>query len=123
MKTIKNFITENIITITSTLVGLFFLIFLLYWVLFMVLPSSTMSESDKLKIDSLNSVIQKINEHQNLLENKIKIINNEVDKIDENISKIKTNKEKVGKKYHEEINRVDKFTDPELDSFFTNRYK
>ena len=36
---------------------------------------------------------------------------------------LKTNKIKTGKKYHEEINRVDKYSEPELDSFFSNRYK
>ena len=47
----------------------------------------------------------------------------EVETIDKNISKIKTDKDKTGKKYHEEINRVDKYSERELDSFFSNRYK
>ena len=37
--------------------------------------------------------------------------------------KIKKDKTKVANKYHEEIIRVDEYTEPELDSFFSNRYK
>ena len=71
-------------------------------------------------IDLRKKTIQQI---QDILESKIEVINEEVHKIDDNISTIKTNKTKTGKKYHEEISRVDKYTEPELDSFFSNRYK
>jgi hypothetical protein len=64
-----------------------------------------------------------MNKEQDILENKVEGINKEVMKIDENISNIKTNKSKIGKKYHEEINRVDRYSERELDSFFSNRYK
>jgi vacuolar-type H+-ATPase subunit I/STV1 len=115
----KNFITKNYKTILLILGGLF----LLYWVIFVLTPGSTMSKEDKAKLDSLTNVVNQINKEQIILENKIESVNQEVDKIDNNISKIKTNKEKTGKKYHEEISRVDKYTEPELDSFFSNRYK
>ena len=82
-----------------------------------------MSAADKAKLDSLTNLVNKINKEQDVLENKIETINEEVDKIDGNISKIKTNKEKTGKKYHEEIKRVDNYSEPELDSFFSDRYK
>ena len=82
-----------------------------------------MSNADKAKLDSLTNIVNQINVEQDVLENKIEFINDEVDKIDDNISKIKTNKVKTGKKYHEEITRVDRYTEPELDSFFSNRYK
>jgi hypothetical protein len=43
--------------------------------------------------------------------------------VEDNVTKIKKDKTKVAKKYHEEIIRVDEYTEPELDSFFSNRYK
>ena len=119
MLKIKNFITKNYKTILLILGGLF----ILYWVIFILTPNSTMSKEDKAKIDSLTNIVNQINKEQEILENEIKVLNKEVDKIDNNISTIKTNKTKTGKKYHEEISRVDKYTEPELDSFFSNRYK
>lgn len=98
-------------------------LFLLYWVIFVLTPRSTMSKEDMSKLDSLTNVVNQINKEQIVLETKIESVNKEVDKIDNDISKIKTNKEKIGKKYHEEIIRVDMYTDPEIDSFFSNRYK
>lgn len=116
---IKNFIINNYKTLLFTLLVLL----TMYWVIFVFGPSSTMSKIDKAKLDSLTNVVNKIDKEQEILENKIEVINEEVDKIDNNISKIKTTKEKTSKKYHEEITRVDKYTEPELDSFFSNRYK
>ena len=82
-----------------------------------------MSTIDRNKLDSLTNVVNEINKEQDILESKIELIDEEVEKIDDNISKVRTNKIKTGKKYHEEINRVDKYSEPELDSFFSNRYK
>jgi len=118
METIKNFVIKNYKTILSVLVGLF----IVYWVM-TTLNTSTMSTSDRNKLDSLTNVVNEINKEQDILESKIELIDEEVEKIDDNISKVKTNKIKTGKKYHEEINRVDKYSEPELDSFFSNRYK
>ena len=118
METIKNFVIKNYKTILSVLVGLF----IVYWVM-TTLNTSTMSTIDRNKLDSLTNVVNEINKEQDILESKIELIDKEVEKIDDNISKVKTNKIKTGKKYHEEINRVDKYSEPELDSFFSNRYK
>jgi peptidoglycan hydrolase CwlO-like protein len=118
MEIVKNFVIKNYKTILSVLVGLF----IMYWVFFVLTPSSTMSNADKAKLDSLINVVNEINKEQDILESKVKLIDEEVEKIDDNISKIKTNKVNTGKKYHEKINRVDKYTEPELDSFFSNRY-
>lgn len=118
METIKNFVIKNYKTILSVLVGLF----IVYWVI-TTLNTSTMSTIDRNKLDSLTNVVNEINKEQDILESKIELIDEEVEKIDENISMVKTNKVKTGKKYHEEITRVDKYTEPELDSFFSNRYK
>lgn len=119
MEGIKNFIIKNYKTILSVLVGLF----ILYWVIFILTPNSTMSKLDKNKLDSLTNVVNQISEEQDMLESEINVLSEEVDKIDNNISTIKTDKIKTGKKYHEEISRVDKYTEPELDSFFSSRYK
>jgi peptidoglycan hydrolase CwlO-like protein len=118
MEIVKNFIVKKYKTILSVLVGLF----IVYWVMTMS-NTSTMSAIDKAKLDSLTNVVNEINKEQDILESKIEFIDEEVEKIDDNISKVKTNKVKTGKKYHEEINRVDKYSEPELDSFFSNRYK
>lgn len=118
METIKNFIIKKYKTILSILIGLF----IVYWVMTMS-NTSTMSDVDKAKLDSLTNVVNKINKEQDILESKIEVINEEVEKIDDNISTIKTNKAKTGKKYHEEIKRVDNYSEPELDSFFSDRYK
>ena len=118
METIKNFIVKKYKTILSILIGLF----IVYWVMTMS-NTSTMSAIDKAKLDSLTNVVNKINKEQDILESKIEVINEEVEKIDDNISTIKTNKTKTGKKYHEEIKRVDNYSEPELDSFFSDRYK
>jgi peptidoglycan hydrolase CwlO-like protein len=118
MEIVKNFIVKKYKTILSVLVGLF----IVYWVMTMS-NTSTMSAIDKAKLDSLTNIVNEINKEQDILESKIELIDEEVEKIDDNISKVKTNKVKTGKKYHEEINRVDKYSEPELDSFFSNRYK
>jgi len=118
MEIVKNFIVKNYKTILSVLIGLF----IVYW-LFFALNTSTMSTIDRNKLDSLTNVVNEINKEQDILESKIELIDEEVEKIDDNISKVRTNKIKTGKKYHEEINRVDKYSEPELDSFFSNRYK
>jgi predicted nucleic acid-binding Zn-ribbon protein len=116
MEIVKNFIVKNFLSI---LIGLF----IVYWLFFVLTPSDTMSNVNKTKLDSLTNVVNQIHKEQYILEGKIEVIDEEVEKIDNNISKIKTNKVKTGKKYYEEITRVDKYTEPELDSFFSNRYK
>lgn len=118
MEIIKDFIVKKYKTILSILMGLF----IVYWVMTMS-NTSTMSDVDKAKLDSLTNIVNQINKEQDILESKIEVINEEVHKIDDNISTIKTNKTKTGKKYHEEIKRVDNYSEPELDSFFSDRYK
>jgi peptidoglycan hydrolase CwlO-like protein len=119
METVKNFIIKNYKTIITVLVGLF----LLYWVIFILTPRNTMVIEDRKKIDSLNNVVNEMYKEQDKLENKIIDINKDIDKIENNVTKIKKDKTKVANKYHEEIIRVDEYTEPELDSFFSNRYK
>jgi septal ring factor EnvC (AmiA/AmiB activator) len=119
MEIVKHFIVKNYKTILASLVGLF----LLYWVIFILTPKSTMLERDRTQIESLNNKIEEINKEQNKLESQINDINKEVEQIETKVKKIKKDKTKVAIEYHEEIKRVDNYTEPELDSFFTNRYK
>ena len=91
--------------------------------MFQIRTNNSINKQDKVKIDSLTTIVNDIKVEQKKIDNKIEIINNEVKTIDDNISKIKINREKTGKKYHEKIILVDFYTDVELDSFFTNRYK
>jgi peptidoglycan hydrolase CwlO-like protein len=118
MESLKNFTIKHynaiLITLSLLLIG---------WFAFRVFNPSTMSDEDKSKIDSAKNIIEEKKKEQVIIEEKIEDINEEIENIDENISKIKTNKEKIGKKYHEEITRVNSYTDPELDSFFSDRYK
>lgn len=119
MEVVKNFLINNYKTIIKVILG----IVALYWLIFFLTPKNTMSDIDKAKIDSLTNIVDNLQKEQDVIEGKIELVNQEVDKIDNNVSKIKTQKVKVVKQYHEEINRVDKYSEPELDSFFSNRYK
>ena len=116
MESIKKFISNYYQIILAILVGLSILYFSPPII-------GTMSDVDRAKLDSLTNIVNQMNKEQDILENKVEGINKEVMKIDENISNIKANKSKIGKKYHEEINRVDRYSERELDSFFSNRYK
>ena len=119
MEPIKNFFQKNYKTIIKVILG----IVALYWLIYFMTPKDTMSKEDHKKIDSLTNLVSSLQKEQDLIEGKIDLVNKEVDKIDNNVAKIKTQKSKVTVKYHEEINRVDKYSEPELDSFFSNRYK
>lgn len=82
-----------------------------------------MSPEDKAKIDSLNTVINDMYKEQEILNDKIDDINKEISEVDNSIDKIKKQKTIVREVYNEKINRVSNFTEPELDSFFSDRYK
>ena len=115
---IKTLFYNNLKTILIVLFGLFVL-----WTTYTITTHSTMTQDSKTKIDSLTNVIDKIQTEQKKINVKIEIVNDEVIKIDDNISIIKSEKNKNGEKYHGKISRVDTYTDLELDSFFTSRYK
>jgi flagellar capping protein FliD len=116
---VVNFITKNYKTLLMVLFGLF----IFYWMVFILTPKVGMSPEDKAKIDSLNVVINNMYKEQELLDDKIDNINKEINEVDNNINKIKKQKTIVKEVYHEKINRVSNFTEPELDSFFSDRYK
>lgn len=82
-----------------------------------------MTVDQKQKIDSLNILINKMNEENKNLEYKIDEFQSQIIDIDNNIDKIKGQKTIIKEIYHEKINNVDKLSISELDSFFANRYK
>jgi vacuolar-type H+-ATPase subunit I/STV1 len=107
----------------KTLLFLLFGLFLLYWVIFVITPSVTMSNKEKSKIDSLNVVIQGFYKENLKLDSTVLNLNNEIKLVDKQIEEIKNKKVIIKKEYHEKITRVDNYTEPELDSFFSDRYK
>lgn len=74
------------------------------------------------QIDSLNVLIQKLEDKQFILYNEIKSLNTEIETIDSKISNIKTEKIIIKEKYNEKIRAVDTYSDAELDSIFSKRY-
>ena len=116
---ILNFIKENYKTILKGLVVLF----ILYWVIYVLTPTMKMSVQEKQKIDSLNIIVKEIYKEQQKLDSSITGYNKKIDEVDNHIGKIKSQKTIIKEIYHEEINRVDSYTDNDIDSFFANRYK
>lgn len=119
LNTTGSFLSKNYKTILFVILG----IITLYWVIFVVTPTVTMSQKEKQQIDSLNNVIKDLYQHQSKLDSTILDLNKEIDQVDNDIDKIKNKKTIVKQEYHEKINRVDTYTEPELDSFFSDRYK
>lgn len=113
-----SFLVKHFKTILMVLFGLG----LLYWVIFVLTPVITMPDKEKSKIDSLNNMIKDIYKDQNKLDSSIVNFNGQISSVDSHISEIKNQKTIIKEIYHEQINRVDNYTDYELDSFFTVRY-
>jgi len=118
LKKTGSFITNHFKTILMVLLGLG----LLYWVIFVLTPVMKMSGEEKAKIDSLNNMIKGIYKDQDRLDSVIVNYNKEVETVDKHITEIKNEKTIIKEIYHEQINRVDNYSDHELDSFFTVRY-
>jgi vacuolar-type H+-ATPase subunit I/STV1 len=119
LNTVSSFFSKNYKTLLIVGFGLV----ALYWVIFIITPNVSMSDQDKQKIDSLNVVIQGLYDENAKLDSTIVGLNKQIDLVDKQIEDIKHKKTIVKQKYHEEINRVDSYTEPELDSFFSDRYK
>jgi vacuolar-type H+-ATPase subunit I/STV1 len=98
-------------------------LFILYWLIFVLTPKTKISIDNQNKIDSLNVLIINIQKSQEILDSKIDSINLDINKVDKDIKKIKEQKTILKEIYHEKIIDVVNFTETELDSFFTNRYK
>ena len=121
MQKIINFLKQNYyyLTILKVVFGLF----VLYYLIFFLTPKVNMSVAQKQQLDSLSILVNQLHEDNVELEKEIDEYNKKIDEVDNHIDKIKGQKTIVKEIYHEKINRVDKLTVRELDSFFTNRYK
>lgn len=119
LKNTSSFVTKNYKMILAVVFGLF----ILYWIMFVLTPKMNMSVEEKAKIDSLNVLIMEMNKNQQILDDKIDGINEEIVEVDKDLDKIKDKKTVVKEIYHEKINSVSNFTEPELDGFFSDRYK
>ncbi len=119
LKNTSSFVVKNYKMILAVVFGLF----ILYWIMFVLTPKMNMSVEEKAKIDSLNVLIMEMNKNQQILDDKIDGINEEIVEVDNDINKIKGQKTVVKEIYHEKINRVNTLTEPELDEFFSDRYK
>ena len=119
LKNTSSFVVKNYKMILAVAFGLF----ILYWIMFVLTPKMNMSVEEKAKIDSLNVLIMEMNKNQQILDDKIDGINEEIVEVDKDLDKIKNKKTVVKEIYHEKINSVSNFTEPELDGFFSDRYK
>jgi small nuclear ribonucleoprotein (snRNP)-like protein len=119
MNKIFDFITNNYKTIVKVCFGLF----ILYYLIFFLTPNVKMSAEQVQKLDSLNNSINNLETHNEYLEGRISDFNAQMNVVDNNIQNIKGQKTIIKEYYHEKISNVDKLTDAELDSFFTNRYQ
>jgi septal ring factor EnvC (AmiA/AmiB activator) len=119
MVQILNFLKGNYKTILAGIFGLF----ILYWVIYVLTPTMQMTVQEKQKIDSLNTIIKEIYKDQQKLDSSIVGYNKKIDEVDNHIGNIKTQKVIIKQQYHEDINRVDSYTESVIDSFFSDRYK
>ena len=116
---ILNLIKENYKTIIKVIVGLF----ILYWVIYVLTPKMEMSNVEKQKMDSINVVIKNIYKDQQRIDSNIIINNKKIEEVDNHINDIKGQKTIIKERYDKEIIRVDNYSNSDIDSFFTNRYK
>jgi len=107
----------------KTLFFIFIGLFIVYWLIFVLTPKTRISTENQNKIDSLNILIINIQKSQKNLNIKLDSINLDINKVDKDINNIKAQKTIIREIYHEKIINAINFTETELDSFFTNRYK
>jgi vacuolar-type H+-ATPase subunit I/STV1 len=108
-------------TVKNILIAVFALI-ILYWIIFVSIPSSKMAEETYKKIDSLNHNIDSVEALNKVLDSQLINYNNQIGEIDKSIDRIKNEKTTIKEIYHETITNVDHYDNSQLDSFFTNRY-
>lgn len=116
---ILKFIENNYNLIIQIGIGLF----LIYWIVFVLTPKAGLSSEQEKKLDSLNVSIKKLESHNQYLDGRITDFNAQINAVDGNIQNIKGQKTIIKEYYYEKISNVDKLTNAELDSFFTNRYQ
>jgi vacuolar-type H+-ATPase subunit I/STV1 len=108
-------------TIKTILIVVFALL-ALYWIMFVLTPSTKMAEETYKKIDSLNHSIDSVEALNKTLDSQLINYNSQIGEIDKSIDRIKNEKTTIKEIYHETITNVDHYNNSQLDSFFTNRY-
>ena len=108
-------------TIKNILIAVFALI-VLYWIMFVLTPSSKLAEETYKKIDSLNRNIDSVEALNRSLDSQLVNYNSQITEIDKSIERIKNEKTTIKEIYQETITNVDHYDNSQLDSFFTNRY-
>jgi len=99
------------------IVGIFF-----YWMSAIFSPKLDRIDTFKNKIDSIDNNITVLREQQKNVDENITQLKGEVFEVENTIGSVKNQKVIIKEYYENKINNVDKFTNHELDSFFTNRY-
>jgi prophage DNA circulation protein len=97
--------------------GVFF-----YWLSAIFSPKLDGIDTFKNKIDSIDNNILVLKEQQKKVDENISELKVEVIEVETTIGTVKNQKIIIKEYYENKINSVDKFTNDELDSFFSNRY-
>jgi hypothetical protein len=106
----------------KTIIITAFVLFMAYWIIFVLTPSSKLAEETYKKIDSLNHNIDSLQKANKILDSTLIKYTNEISEINKSIERIKNEKTIIKEIYHEKITNVDHYDNNQLDSFFTNRY-
>lgn len=115
---IFNFLIKNRRDIAMIIiVGIIF-----YWFSVIFSPKLDGIDTFKSKIDSIDNNISVLKEQQKNVDDNISGLKNEVIEVESTIGQVKNQKVIIKEYYENKINSIDKFTDAELDSFFSNRY-
>ncbi len=113
---VKQFLIKNAKTIFYVLTWSF----LIYVIVFR--QDSKKDEVYKEKLTNIEKGIQGIEKSQKQINSQIDIFNSEMQKIQNRITELDGEKTVIKEIYYEKINNVNKYSDKQLDSFFTERY-
>jgi prophage DNA circulation protein len=93
-----------------------------YWFSAIFSPKLDGIDTFKNKIDSIDNKIVFLREQQKQVDENISELKGEVFQVESTIGSVKNQKVIIKEYYENKINSVDKFTNDELDSFFSSRY-
>lgn len=113
---VKEFLIKNVKTIFYVLTWGF----LVYVILFG--KDRKTDEEYKEKLSNIEKGIQDIENSQKQINSQINMFNSEMNRIQDRITELDGEKTVIKEIYYEKINNVSKYSDKQLDSFFTERY-
>jgi prophage DNA circulation protein len=93
-----------------------------YWFSAIFSPKLDGIDTFKNKIDSIDNNIVVLKQQQEKVDENISELKVEVVEVETTIGTVKNQKVIIKEYYENKINSVDKFTNDELDSFFSSRY-